>query len=221
MKLQQLISGKKAFLFDFDGVVTDSEPYAFMTLKAVMKDSFGIDIDDSDIWVTIGSDTAGTAMEMRRKYGVDLDGNKLIERLKAYPDFYTSYPLIKPFPFVEEVFSVLKEKGKKIAIVSSTSFGHLSAALQRMHLDSFIDVVISGDRVENKKPHPDPYIKAMEVLNASVSDSLAIEDSPVGIMSAKRAGLSVIAFKGSEVVQETKDSDVEIGSYREFLEAIK
>ena len=51
MKLQQLISGKKAFLFDFDGVVTDSEPYAFMTLKAVMKDSFGIDIDDSDIWV--------------------------------------------------------------------------------------------------------------------------------------------------------------------------
>ena len=117
-------------------------------------------------------------------------------------------------------FSPHREKGKKIAIVSSTSFGHLSAALQRMHLDSFIDVVISGDRVENKTPHPNPYIKAMEVLNASVSDSLAIEDSPVGIMSAKRAGLSVIAFKGSEVVQETKDSDVEIGSYREFLEAI-
>ena len=62
-----MVTGKKAFLFDFDGVITDSETSAFMSLKTVMKKYYDVDVEDADIALTIGMDAFGTAAEVSRK----------------------------------------------------------------------------------------------------------------------------------------------------------
>ena len=219
MKLSSIVKGKTAFLFDFDGVVTDSEPYAFQTLRTLVHEHYGIVIDDEDIAFTIGMDVYGTAAAVSRKYSISLSGDELVALLSAYPDYYTEYEGIRPFPYIPELFRKLKEDGKRIAIVSSTHSPHLVAALKRMELLSYPDLIIGGDLVENHKPDPEPYLKAMVLLGESADTSIAIEDSPVGITSAKRAGLSVLAYAGSAVRQNTECADAVISDYAELLNA--
>ena len=91
MKLIDLLSEKSAFLFDFDGVVTDSEIYSFSVLRSIVKDNYGIDIDDEDIEYTIGLDANGTAEAISRKYSINLSGDEFISFLSEYPVYYTDY----------------------------------------------------------------------------------------------------------------------------------
>ena len=217
----KLIQEKKAFLFDFDGVVADSEPYAFNILKRLMKDHFDVVVDDEDVSITIGNSTAGTARNMERKYGVSLSYDDFVRFLMDYPDYYTEYEGIKPFTDLPELFDMLKKSGRIIGIVSSTIYAHLSIALQRMGLDQYPSFIISGDSVIKHKPDPEPYLMAIDKTGLDPDDVIAIEDSPIGIQAAKNAGISVIAFKGSEIQQDTSLADYDIDSYSSLISVLK
>lgn len=217
MNPKQLITGKHVFLFDFDGVVTDSEVYAFATLTKLVKDNYGVDIAPEDASFTIGLDSSGTAAEISRKYNIDLSGDRLISLLGNYPVFYTECGDMKAFPHLEDLFISIKENHGKIGIVSSTIYKHLESALKRLGLFSYPSVIISGDNVRFKKPAPEPYIKGMAALGGTIDDTIVFEDSPVGILSAKRAGLSVIAFCGSGLRQDVSSADAAIYDYSELL----
>ena len=217
--LRELCS-RKAFLFDFDGVITDSEPYVFEVLKQMIKDNFGIELPYSDINMTIGCSDRKVAEYIATEYHIDYSV-ELSEKLKKnYPDYYFEYEGIKPFPYLRELLSILKARGRKVAIVSSTDRAHLEAALSRMGLSGFIDTIISGSDVQNKKPSPEPYLKGLEALCVDKQDSVVIEDSPTGIQSAVNAGIDCIGFEGSEVKQDTEKASIIIASYKEMIEAI-
>ena len=217
--LRELCS-RKAFLFDFDGVITDSEPYVFEVLKQVIKDNFGIELPYSDINMTIGCSDRKVAEYIATEYHIDYSV-ELSEKLKKnYPDYYFEYEGIKPFPYLRDLLSILKDRGRKVAIVSSTDRAHLEAALSRMGLSGFIDTIISGSDVQNKKPSPEPYLKGLEALSVDKQDAVVIEDSPTGIQSAGNAGIDCIGFEGSEVKQDTEKASIIIASYKEMIEAI-
>lgn len=217
--LRELCS-RKAFLFDFDGVITDSEPYVFEVLKQMIKDNFGIELPYSDINMTIGCSDKKVAEYIANEYHIDYSV-ELSEKLKKnYPDYYFEYEGIKPFPYLRDLLSILKDSGRKVAIVSSTDRAHLEAALSRMGLSVFIDTIISGSDVQNKKPSPEPYLKGLEALSVDKQDAVVIEDSPTGIQSAVNAGIDCIGFEGSEVKQDTEKASIIIASYKEMIEAI-
>ena len=217
--LRELCS-RKAFLFDFDGVITDSEPYVFEVLKQMIKDNFGIELPYSDINMTIGCSDRKVAEYIANEYHIDYSV-ELSEKLKKnYPDYYFEYEGIKPFPYLRDLLSILKDRGRKVAIVSSTDRTHLEAALSRMGLSGFIDTIISGSDVQNKKPSPEPYLKGLEALSVDKQDAVVIEDSPTGIQSAVNAGIDCIGFEGSEVKQDTEKASIIIASYKEMIEAI-
>lgn len=217
--LRELCS-RKAFLFDFDGVITDSEPYVFEVLKQMIKDNFGIELPYSDINMTIGCSDKKVAEYIANEYHIDYSV-ELSEKLKKnYPDYYFEYEGIKPFPYLRDLLSILKDRGRKVAIVSSTDRAHIEAALSRMGLSVFIDTIISGSDVQNKKPSPEPYLKGLEALSVDKQDAVVIEDSPTGIQSAVNAGIDCIGFEGSEVKQDTEKASIIIASYKEMIEAI-
>ena len=217
--LRELCS-RKAFLFDFDGVITDSEPFVFEVLKQMIKDNFGIELPYSDINMTIGCSDKKVAEYIANEYHIDYSV-ELSEKLKKnYPDYYFEYEGIKPFPYLRDLLSILKDRGRKVAIVSSTDRAHLEAALSRMGLSGFIDTIISGSDVQNKKPSPEPYLKGLEALSVDKQDAVVIEDSPTGIQSAVNAGIDCIGFEGSEVKQDTEKASIIIASYKEMIEAI-
>ena len=208
------LSKKKAFLFDFDGVITDSEPYSFRILRQLVLDNFGVMLDDSFIDNVICHGNDQIAEELGRLYGVGIDAETLVSLLRSYPDYYTEYEGIMPFPGLRDFFEAIKSRGGKIAVVSSTASARLSAALSRMSLSAFPDTVVGGDMVERRKPDPMPYLMALDALSVSAQDAVAFEDSPVGIRAAKGAGIYTVAFTGSEVRQDISLSDDSSGDYR-------
>ena len=86
-------------------------------------------------------------------------------------------------------------------------------ALARLGILSRFDAIVCGDMVENRKPAPDPYLRAMELLGVRPSACVAVEDSPTGIASAKAAGCYVIAYTGCDIVQDVSAADEVINSF--------
>ena len=214
------LMGRKNFLFDFDGVITDSEGYVFRILQQMIKDHYGVSVDDGDIWMTIGCSDEKVAEYIAAKYNIEYTVSIARELRKGYPDYYTEYEGLKPYPYLPELLAKLKDHGRKIAIVSSTDRYHLESAISRMGLSIYLDAIVSGSDVRNKKPFPEPYLRGLEVLSANTCDSVAIEDSPTGIESAIAAGLECIGFSGSDVRQDIGKASIIVSSYKAMIEAL-
>ena len=98
-------------------------------------------------------------------------------------------------PGVKTLIKSLRLSGIKIGIASASSYlsiNSLSYSIWGKKINLIFDVVITGDDVSRKKPAPDVYLLALKELKVSNSKSLAIEDSRIGLLAAKAAGLRTI-----------------------------
>jgi HAD superfamily hydrolase (TIGR01509 family) len=102
-------------------------------------------------------------------------------------------------PGVAELVSLAKERGMKLAFVTTTYRPNIDAIFTAAHdalkRDDFA-VVVSRDDVAHGKPAPDAYEVALRELNVAPSEALAIEDTAASVMAAKRAGVAVVATPG-------------------------
>jgi beta-phosphoglucomutase len=181
--------------FDFDGVVIDSEPLHAKAKKLVL-DKYKIHYP-----ATIFDDFKGRT----DKVFFDHVTNSL-DRGTRSSDFYQNYKksvfvelinelkLIDGFlPFLDKV----KNAGIKTAMVSSTSKHSLALVDNLYHISELFDLVITEVDTKLHKPYPDPYLKALEMMVTTPEQSIVIEDSPNGIISAKKAGCFVYAITTS------------------------
>jgi HAD superfamily hydrolase (TIGR01509 family) len=96
-------------------------------------------------------------------------------------------------PGVADYLAEAQRMGLKLAIASSGSRGWVSGHLSRLSLEECWDCVRCWGDVERAKPEPDLYLAALEALEVSPNEAIAFEDSPNGILAAKRAGLFCVA----------------------------
>jgi len=108
-----------------------------------------------------------------------------------------------------EIISYLKNRKIKLALASSSSLYLINLILQKMHLKSIFDVVLSGEEVANGKPFPDIFIKTAELLNVQPDRCVVIEDSKNGVTAAKNAGMLCIGFKSPN----SKNQDINRSDY--------
>ena len=115
---------------------------------------------------------------------------------------YRAYRKLHPIPFQElldpqvlPLFRMLKERGLKIGIASSSDPKAIAALIQAAGAEELVDSRISGEQCRAHKPDPEIYLRSLDALGLTVSEALAVEDSPTGILSAKRAGLTVLALR--------------------------
>ncbi|MFH0928864.1 MAG: HAD family hydrolase [Candidatus Aenigmatarchaeota archaeon] len=93
---------------------------------------------------------------------------------------------IKPFPYVKPILDWVESEGMKIGIVTTKS--NLMAKTTLDHYKIPYDVIIGFDDVKNRKPHPEPVIKACKLLKIKPDESMFLGDHPFDIQSAKSAG---------------------------------
>ena len=89
---------------------------------------------------------------------------------------------------------MLKKKLIKTAIITGANRARLDELLAG-HLKGFFEIAVTSDDVTNTKPFPEPYLKGAALLKLSPADCLVIENAPLGIRSAKEAGMTVIAVR--------------------------
>ena len=176
----------KTALFDFDGVVVDTEPIYDLFWNDAAK-RYGLGIDNfADI----------------------IKGTTLPYILEKYFSGYTM-PL-PPMPGSIEFIRMLKEHGVQIGLVTSSDNAKVKRAFRLLHLDNLFDTLVTADRITQGKPDPMCYLLAAKDLNVSPEDCIVFEDSFNGIQSGKDAGMRVIGLSTTNPAESLRDKVYEV-----------
>lgn len=199
-----------AVVFDMDGVIFDSERAVMQCWKEVASRHNIPDIEKAILACT-GTTMVRTREIMLNLYGADFPYDEYARESSAI--FHSRYDggRLPMKPGVKELLTFLKERGKKIALASSTRQQVVTDELRDAGIIEYFDRIICGDMVSCSKPAPDIFLKACEELNVSPSDSYAIEDSYNGIRAAHAGGLLPI------MVPDLLPADEEMQSLAEIV----
>ena len=185
----------QALLFDMDGVITDSMPYHYEAWRRIFE-QYGISVSREEILKREGERGLVTLETILSEQGREFSQDEIRKALEDKEEIFRSVAIPTLFPGAEGLIRTIRERGKRLALVTGTSGREARTNLPADLLGCF-DVLVSGDMVTEGKPHPEPYRMALGLLGAGPDESLVIENAPYGIESAKRAGLRCIAVTTS------------------------
>ena len=182
----------KAFLFDIDGVLTDSADISKELVKRFFA-SKGKSVGDEDIIPNLGMGIDALFLKTAERVGVEIN---LDEALSFFKENYSA--LLKEKKEIPGASSFVKDARKKgilRAVVSSAPSWRVEENLSSigLSLDDF-DLVLTEKDVKRNKPYPDIYIKAMIELGVEKKDTVIFEDSLSGIKGGKESGTMVVAL---------------------------
>ena len=185
----------RAIVFDFDGLILDTEEPVYRSWLEVYREH-GEELP-FERWVEIVGSTTGSfhpQHHLEERLGRSLTREVLDRRIGRRTELILAQSLL---PGVVQHIESAKAMGLKLGVASSSTRDWVSGHLERLGiLDSF-DCVRCRDDVANAKPEPDLYIAVIECLGVLASETIAIEDSPNGVLAAKRAGLRCVAIPNS------------------------
>lgn len=180
-----------AVVFDMDGVLFDTERLCRDSWVAAAERN---GLPDMDVVFPrcIGLNANDSRKIVMDAYGEDFDYEGFRQQASEWFWDYIERNGLPIKPGVFELLDWLREKDWRIGLASSTRRSSVMNHLEQAGIRDRFAVVITGDMVEHSKPQPDIYLLACRELGAEPRRSFAIEDSPNGIRSACRAGMSAL-----------------------------
>lgn len=192
-ELLKTIFSKKAFLWDFDGCVCDSEEIHYKAYAKAFR-HFGHKVNKNEYFHTF-THTGGGVLAEIANYHLTCDPEK-IKELKAqyYSDFITNHPVFL-FPEVIKIVQRLNSHGIKSVIASNSPRTEIETILLKNQADQLFDIVIGLEKHLKKKPAPDIFLAALSRLEISPHEAMIIEDSERGLLAAQAADCDAIWIK--------------------------
>lgn len=193
-------------LFDNDGVLVDTEPLYFRATQTCVAD-LGVDLRLPQ-YLALMAD-GKQAWELARQLGAsEFDIEQARERRNSlYRELLDSEPI--DIEGVEDVLASLS-RHYGIAIVTTSRAEDFELIHRHRDIVTFVDFVLTRDAYEHSKPHPDPYLKALERFGIGPDVALAVEDSQRGLRSAIAAGLDCAVVYNAF----TSDHDLSQATYQ-------
>jgi HAD superfamily hydrolase (TIGR01509 family) len=185
----------RALVFDFDGLILDTEEPIYRSWLEVYE-AHGESLP-FERWVQIvGSTTAEFHPQhhLEERLGRPLTQEVIDRRIGRRTELILAQRLL---PGIIQHVDAAKSLGLKLGVASSSTRDWVSGHLDRLGILGRFDCVRCRDDVTNAKPAPDLYIAVLDCLGVSASEALAIEDSPNGVIAAKRAGMRCVAIPNS------------------------
>jgi HAD superfamily hydrolase (TIGR01509 family) len=181
----------KLLVFDFDGLILDTEVPDFQCWQEIY-DAHGTQLDLETYAHCIGTVNAFDAWEhLARQIGRPLDLSALKPRRQARMQELIAAQEVRPgvLAYLDEAGAL----GLKLGVASSSSRQWVGGHLTRFGLLDRFHAIRCSDDVERVKPDPALYRSVCELLGVEPAHALAFEDSPNGILAAKRAGMTCVA----------------------------
>ena len=182
----------RALIFDFDGLILDTEGPVYRSWLEVYQ-AHGEALP-FERWVQIvGSTTAGFHPQhhLEERLGRPLSQEVLDGRIGRRTEMILAEPLL---PGIVQHVDAAKALGLKVGVASSSTRDWVRSHLDRLGILDRFDCIRCRDDVIHAKPEPDLYLAVLDGLEVSAAEALAIEDSPNGVIAAKRAGLRCVAI---------------------------
>lgn len=179
-----------AVVFDMDGVLLDSEPLHHATVNAILA-AEGQTLSLDGYLGYIGTTLQDTWGDLAAKLGLHHPYAFYAARYdEEILRQYAEHSL--PSPCAVDLVQRLAARGLPLAVASSSNAAWVEACLDKLGLRRYFSAVVSGDMVRHGKPAPEIYLRAAAALDTAPERCLAIEDAPLGVRSAARAGMTVV-----------------------------
>lgn len=214
----------KSVVFDMDGVLVDSEPFA-NKIEAEFLQSLGYEHNEELTHKLVGTN-------MRKAWEMIIDHFQMphgIEQLlidyRAFTlERWRSYAELALNPGANELLFRLQKLHLPLGLATSANRHRLDLFLDRLSLKDVFAAIVCGDDIQHSKPAPDIYLKAADQLGVDPKGCVAIEDAKAGVASAKAAGMKVIGYKVPPSKQDLSAADVIIDNFndvtRDMLNAL-
>ena len=208
----------RLIIFDFDGVVADSEALANQTLAEGLS-GIGLPTTTQEaLLFYMGRRWTDCAADMERRLGRALPDGFLSAQITAI--HARIFAEVSPVPGVLDFLQQHADVARCIA--SSSSINYLRRCLDCMGMTSWFEHLFSGQDVQHGKPRPDLFLKAAAALGATPAECVVIEDSPMGVMAGRAAQMFTIGLCAGRHVLDghagrlaEAGADVVVSSYAE------
>jgi len=213
-----------ALIFDFDGVVIDSEPIHMDGFQHVMRAECGVEITAEQYYTRyLAYCDADAFAAMGRNHGLDLDDAAIAEltQKKTARVQQALAGSVEALPGVVTLMRSARAAGVGVAICSGALRAEVELPLRTIGADGLVQCIISAEDVPIGKPDPAGYRLTRETLAAICRRDLpggrcvAIEDSPYGVVAAAAAGMAVLAVTNSVPADQLTAADRVVPSLTE------
>ncbi|HET6420339.1 MAG TPA: HAD family phosphatase [Geobacteraceae bacterium] len=195
----------KAIIFDFDGIIVDTEPIHYQAFQKILEPiGFGYSWEDY-VDRYMGFDDREAFREVFKQHSRDLTNEVLESLISKKADIFLEIvrKSVKPYPGVIRLIREISGN-LPMALCSGALLSDIVPILGQLGLLDKFDVIITAEDVAASKPDPASYLLAQEKLSSKYPDlniapgnCVAIEDTPAGIESARKAGITVLAVTNS------------------------
>ena len=215
----------EAVIFDFDGVIIDSEPFHYEACCIALK-NINISLSYKEYMAEyLGLTDKEMFPQLIMSKGLYLSSkeiNTLIDKkVESYAHLINSRNKLPFVKGVEDYILFNHQHGIKMAICTGSCKTELLPVLERFkhgNLTDCFDVIITSEDVQYGKPSPEGYNLTLEQLNVCASKTIAFEDSPYGIEAAQKAGIHVIALDTSHSRHHLQPAEELISNFTQLLD---
>lgn len=202
-------------IFDFDGVLVDSERHHMAAYNAVFQ-KYGHTLDEQEYfkyWTSLGHGPAG---EIER-HGLNIDPAEIRRQKRPTFSELCRSGVVKFFPEAREVVEILSRAEKTLAIASGTMKSDIDAILQNEDLlDAFASVV--GSDTAALKPDPESFLMVLRDVGVSPGEAVIVEDAEKGVSAAIAAKIPVVVVRTPETgAIDFSAADLVLDSHAELL----
>ena len=211
-----------AVIFDLDGVLADSEPW-WNQIDAKLLAEYGVSYRGEYHRNVLGVSYRLAVEFYKNAFHISASVEELMRRRgEIATDFFANR--VGLFPSAKTTLEQLREMKLHLAVATSSVSASARPLLDRTGIRSLFSVVVTGDEVQQGKPHPDIYLRAAKKLGISPEACLVIEDSLAGIAAGKAANMRVAAIPDRRFVDPRdyeKEADYVLGSLSEIPALIR
>ncbi len=187
---------KKLIIWDFDGVIADTEKLWLQNRMEMLNDKFGLNWDMKTVNKFLGGTSDKTKKEILDKMGLETDEQFWTESVER-----DLQKMMQGFALTSGIEDIFKMKQFEQCIATGGIVSKTRQKIKMVGIEKYFPMskVFTADMVEYGKPEPDLFLLAAEAMGFLPQDCLVIEDSLAGLTAAQKAKMKAIAFVGSDL----------------------
>ena len=208
----------RAILFDFDGVVVQSEDVYDRATKK-LGEMYDVAIPAPFYATNRGISETLFYSRFKTEFSLDVDMASLKEQGKKllWAEFLST---VHYTPGFQQFYTKIRRHVNHVALVTATPRPLIEEIFKNSNLSVKFDFIVTSSDVENTKPAPEPYLNACDKIGVDPVQALVIEDSPTGLRSATAAGCQTIAITTSCAKDSLKEANFIVDSFGELEELL-
>lgn len=193
----------KAYIFDLDGVITDTAKYHYQAWKSI-ADELQIPFDEATNESLKGLERMASleALLSLGQVNLSFEKKQVLAEIKnqRYIEMIGDVQQKDVLPGVLSLLLHLKEKQKRLGVASASK--NAEKVLTKLGLTDFFDYIADANQIKNAKPHPEIFLTVAKALSVTPSRCVGIEDAALGIQAINQAGMYSVGIGDKEILRE-------------------